>query len=226
MRPTRGVTARLRYLASPSRMLALTLVLVGLAACATTAQNVALGVGAVTVLGTQSASSEIQQIYYIGIFDPQDQLPPQVYRVRVHGQASFIGLTKFASGWVPADVADSLGSSIGFDKQTGQLNVTPVSDNQLASIQTGRRLIMFGPEGFREAPAGHRLVVVMGSNPEVYFQAIDTALGDLAQANFDQQNNQLNRTLFEALVRIRAEDDRLSGLHKDIEADLPTDKAP
>ena len=37
-----------------------------------------------------------------------EQVPPSVYRVRVKGQASFLSATKFASGWVPADLVDSL----------------------------------------------------------------------------------------------------------------------
>ncbi len=197
--------------------------ILGLAACQTVAGNVALGITGTTVLGTNSASSEIEQIYYVGVFDPQGQVPPQVYRLRVHGQASFIGLTKFASGWVPADIADSLGTTMGFDKQTGQLAVGSVAEKELAKLQTGRRLVMFGPEGFREAPADHRLVVVMGSNPEGYFEAIDSALGGLAQANVDRQNSELNRKLFEALVQMKAERDRLDDLAKEIDSELPTD---
>ena len=55
-----------------------------------------------------SPSNEIEQVYYIGIFDPQEQLPPQVYRIRVRGQASAFSRTRFASGWVRAEIADSL----------------------------------------------------------------------------------------------------------------------
>jgi hypothetical protein len=37
----------------------------------------------------------------------------------MHGQASFISFAKFASGWVPAGLVDSLGSNISFNKATG-----------------------------------------------------------------------------------------------------------
>src|SRR5262245_25846810 len=84
--------------------------------CSTTEQNIALGVVAATFVNSRSAGSEIEQIYYLGVFDPQDQLPPTVYRVRVHGQASTFSFTKFASGWVRADLIDSLGTSVAFEK--------------------------------------------------------------------------------------------------------------
>jgi hypothetical protein len=207
------------------------LAIVGLAAslptmtgCATQAENIALGVVGTTVIGARSASSEIEQTYYVGVFDPQAQLPPQVYRLRVHGQASFLGFTKFASGWVPAALADSLGSNISnFDKNASSLQITPAADAQLAKIQTGRRLVMFGPEGFREAPADQRLVIVMGSNPNGYFQAIDSALGSIGQANLSKQNAKLTSVLFDDLVQVKNERERLDDLSKDINNDIPAD---
>ncbi len=39
-------------------------------------ENVGLGILGSTILGAQSPSHEIQQIYYLGSFDPQGQLPP------------------------------------------------------------------------------------------------------------------------------------------------------
>src|SRR5688572_8621385 len=35
------------------------------------------------IIGSQLPSSDIEQVYYLGVFDPQDQLPPTLYRVRV-----------------------------------------------------------------------------------------------------------------------------------------------
>lgn len=189
------------------------------AGCSTPEQNIALGVVGATFVNSRSAGSEIEQTYYLGVFDPQDQLPPTVYRVRVHGQASTFSFTKFASGWVRADLIDSLGTSVAFDKNGTQVKITPADD--LASIQTGRRLVMFGPEGFREAPKGHRLVVVMGSNPEEFFKAIDVSLGAVAEAKADARTQALDRALFEALVQMRAERDSLEIVRRDIEADVP-----
>lgn len=50
-----------------------------------------------TLLGARTPANEIEQIYYLGVFDPQEQLEPMVYRVRVHGQASPISGMKFGS---------------------------------------------------------------------------------------------------------------------------------
>ena len=149
--------------------------------------NITLGVVGATIVGGQAPTHEIEQIYYLGVFDPQDQLPPEVYRVRVHGQSSFLNATKFASGWVRADVMDSLGTSIGFNKKSGRIEITKGDKDDLAKIKTGRRLVMFGPEGFREAPADHRLVVVMGASPENFFKAVDESLSVVSQAIGEQR---------------------------------------
>ena len=191
-----------------------------LTACSTE-EIIASTVGA-TVLGANSPSQEIQQIYYLGAFDPQGQLPPTVYRIRVHGQASFISFVRFASGWVPAPFIDSLGSSVGFaDETSTSVQIDAAASDKLSDLTEGRRLMLFGPEGFREAPTDHRLVVVMGSSPESFFNAIDTSLGQVAEAIDQQRNAQLGRVLFEALSQIKTEKERLDSLVRDVDADLP-----
>lgn len=174
-----------------------------------------------TVAGANAPTQEIQQIYYLGAFDPQGQLPPTVYRIRVKGQASFISFVRFASGWVPAPFIDSLSSSVAFNEETSGVNIDAGASEKLSRLTPGRRLMLFGPEGFREAPKDHRLVVVMGSNPEDFFNAIDTSIGAVAQAMDEQRNAQLGRILFDALARIESEKDRLDVLAKDVDADLP-----
>ena len=196
-----------------------------LSACETIEGTVTLGVIGTTVVGGLAPTHEIEQIYYLGVFDPQDQLPPEVYRVRLHGQSSFLNSTKFASGWVRADVIDTLGTSVGFNKESGQIEITKGDDDDLAKIKTGRRLMMFGPEGFREAPADHRLVVVMGASPEAFFQAVDEALGVVSEAVAEQRSAGLDRALFEALTRARSERERLVQLQKNIDAEVPAPKA-
>jgi hypothetical protein len=190
--------------------------------CATKGQDNNL-LGGFVGLGSAAPSSEIQQIYYLGVFDPRDQLPPTVYRVRVHGQASFISLAKFASGWVPASLIDSLTSSAAFEKSTGALIVSKADTNdQRLALQIGRRLMLFGPEGFREASADHRLVVVMGTSADDFFDGVSNALGIIAKARGDQQNNTgLDRTLFDSLVSLKAEQDLLNDLGKSIDRSLP-----
>ena len=53
------------------------------------------------------------------------------------------------------------------------------------SLPTGRKLVLFGPEGFRPVPKNHRLVIVMGSNPEEFFKAIDESLGMISKVKMD-----------------------------------------
>jgi hypothetical protein len=50
-----------------------------------------------------------------------------------------------------------------------------------ASLQTGLQLIIFGPEGFREAPRDHRLVIVMDSNSKGFFDVAGSGLATVAQ---------------------------------------------
>lgn len=66
-----------------------------------------IGAAAVAV-GGMTPGQEIEQVYYLGVVDPQEQLPTSLYRVHVRGQASLVSKTKFASGWVPANAVDSL----------------------------------------------------------------------------------------------------------------------
>lgn len=177
-----------------------------------------LGVAGVGILA-KTPTSSLEQVYYLGVFDPQDQLPPTMYRVRVRGQASALNFTRYASGWVRAELIDSLSTVVKFDsKDSGSgISVTPAgSDTQ--ALLTGRRLIMFGPEGFREAPKDHRLVVVMGSSPEKFFGAIDEALGTVAAATQGHGGVDLERGLFREVLRLRTERERLEDIRTELKA--------
>ena len=189
------------------------------------------GTVAATLLGASSPSHEIQQIYYLGAFDPQGQLPPTVYRIRVHGQASFISFVKFASGWVPAAFIDSLSADVSFKAgKSASVQVDKGASETLANLTTGRRLMLFGPEGFREAPKDHRLVVVMGSDPSEFFEAIDESLGEIAKLQAaqrqreeakQQSRGELDRELFDALAHLRAERSSLNQLRRETDAEIP-----
>ena len=179
------------------------------------ATGLALGVGggltATTIVGVRTPTDEIEQTYYLGVYDPQGQLPPSIYRVRLRGQSSFLNSTRFASGWVHSSLVDSLGSKIGFDK-TGGLKIEQANTDGLGQAATDRRLVMFGPEGFREAPADHRLVVVMGADPSAFFEAVDQTLGMIAQATQGTKSSKLRDELFEELIRLKSEGQKLSDL--------------
>jgi hypothetical protein len=184
--------------------------LIGLLAVSSTAcnslpQNIALGAAITTAIGAVIPGHDIEQVYYLGSFDPQEQVPPALYRVRVRGQASIISWMRFGSGWVPAELIDSLGSSVEINKADGKIKFTHENSKSLSKLAIGRRLMQFGPEGFREVPKEHRLVIVMGSDPEKFFAAMDEALDAVSQGKADQDNRTLNRLLFEALIIVKAE---------------------
>ena len=200
------------------------LLCVGLACClgacithpATRNSVAALGVG----LLAQTPSSSLEQVYYLGVFDPQEQLPPTVYRVRVRGQGSALSTTRYASGWVRSEFIDSLSTVAKFgnkDLDSG-VSLAPASEEDKVQLITGRRLILFGPEGFREAPKDHRLVVVMGSSPEKFFSAVDEALGTVAAATQGQGGAALERGLFREVLRLRTERERLEDIRTETKA--------
>lgn len=126
---------------------------------------------------------KISQLYYLGVFDPDGQVPPSLYRLKVVGVAPGFSDVNYAAGWVPAPFVDSLGGVLSFDSDAGSLSFDQ-GDGPAGSVQlqTGKRLMLFGPEGFREAPADHRLAIVMASDPSEFFEAIDTAVGELSAA--------------------------------------------
>ena len=210
---------RLSFLIPSILKVLFVLVLAGLVSgCSTTSDTVAASIGG-TAFWAHSPNNEIEQIYYLGVFDPQEQIPPAVYRVRVHGQASAISGMRFASGWVPADVIDSLGTSIHFEK-SGLAPKIKDTEESTNALPTGRKLVLFGPEGFRPAPKDHRLVIVMGSSPENFFKAMDESLGVVSEVKAQRYNQKLQQDLFNSLQQISNERQRLDELAKDFDADL------
>ena len=198
-------------------------VLLGLCGCASPAGTAGLVAGGVTVVGAQAPTHEIEQIYYLGVFDPHEQLPSTIYRLTVRGQSSFLSTTKFASGWVPAQLIDSLNTHINFDSANGGSEnlVFHQGDNStLSSLKPGRRLVMFGPEGFREAPRDHRLVMVMGASPEKFFKAMDEALGQISGLSLSTKNGAIDRKLFEDLLTVKQNKESLDELQRELPNEL------
>mgnify|MGYP003394228061 CR=1 FL=1 len=186
--------------------------------CESLQGNIGLGVAGVTALGARTPAQDIEQIYYLGVFDPQEQVPPMVYRVRVHGQASVLSGMQFGSGWVHASVIDSLGSQISYTKE-GKIRVEK-AEGLDGQIQTGRKLIQFGPEGFREAPKDHRLVIVMGSSPDTFFNAVDQTLGVVGATISEQNGVELTKLLASAQAADIQERRRLEDIKRDAANDL------
>ncbi len=158
-------------------------------------------------------NADIEQTYYLGSFDPQDQVPPAIYRIRVRGQSSVLNRTRFASSWVPAEVVDALTGSISF-KDKSSLDVQATGTAGAKGLDVGRGMIMFGPEGFREAPRNHRLVIVMGSDPEQVEQAFASALGTVASVKFGQGGAAVNDAVMDLLLKLADEKDSLRQLQQ------------
>jgi len=191
-------------------------------ACNTPGGVIAGVAGTATIIGSQTPTQSIEQTYYVGLFDPDEQLPPAVYRITVRGQASAISSMRFASGWVPAAVVDGLGSRLDFDDQ-GRVRADgdepDGKDAKPASVPVpGRGLMMFGPEGFREAPRNHRLAIVMGSSPQAFFDAVDLSLRTVVQVQQEQLESAESQKILGELYRLQQESEALDGLQRRVDA--------
>ncbi len=169
----------------------------GCSTVAHTNQAIAL---AGTVGLSLTPSFDLEQTYYLGSFDPAGQLPPTLYRIRVRGQSSILNNTKFASSWVPAEVVDALTGSAQLDVKSGKVTIESDTAHANNINESGRRLIQFGPEGFRSAPKNHRLVILMGASPETVEQAFSQALGTVAMAASGASGNAVDRDALKALL--------------------------
>ncbi len=186
--------------------LAVTGALLGGCGTLTVAQR---NVVAAAAVGSVVPNANLDQIYYLGSFDPHSQLPPSLYRIRVRGQSSILSQMRFASSWAPAAVVDSLSGNVEMDIKSGRVTTTGGEGKGLGD---GRGLMLFGPEGFRPAPRDHRLVVIMGSSPEAVEQAFSSALGTVARVRFGQPSGALDRRLFEHLTELGQERRELEAL--------------
>lgn len=182
----------------------------GCSTVAHTNQAIAL---AGTVGLSLTPSFDLEQTYYLGSFDPAGQLPPTLYRIRVRGQSSILNSTKFASSWVPAEVVDALTGSATLNVKNGAVTITRAGLTASDNINdSGRRLMQFGPEGFRSAPKGHRLVILMGAEPEAVEQAFSSALGTVAMATSGVSGNAVDREALKALLDMGRDKARLQAL--------------
>jgi hypothetical protein len=193
--------------------------------CATPAQTAALTAGVMAggiATSGVTPSHELEQIYYLGIFDPDEQPPRSVYRLRVHGQSSPINRTRFASGWVPAKLIDALGSQVALspEAQVGP-NIQAAAAGQEVSLEIGRRMVAFGPEGTRPVPAGYRLVIVMGADPSKFFDAVDRALGNTSPATSKESQMAIQVKLFSEFQALISSRQKLDALKLQEATDLP-----
>lgn len=184
------------------------LVLVGVLLCAgcQSPGQIAAGIVGGTVAGGIIPGNGLEQIYYLGIFDPRDQIPQTFYRVTVRGQASVINTqTRFASGWVPAALIDGLGTDVDAHLKGGEIKPSGDSTQVPELVSPVKRMFLLGPEGIRVSPASHRLVIVMGSSPEGFFEAVDAALGTLSSAEVSKADGQAQQAITNEYRRLQDE---------------------
>jgi hypothetical protein len=195
------------------RLCAAAAVVLVAAGCSTGRENNALLLGGIAAGLGVTPSNDLDQIYYIGVFDPTEQVPEMIYRVRVRGQASALSWMRFASGWVHADMIDSLNSkAVGVPQNLPGVPDCTADPAKCGALPTGRRLVMFGPDGFREAPANHRLVIVMGSDADAFFSQMDKALGEYSSITAERDNLPLQRDFMAALLALKDDQQKVRDL--------------
>jgi hypothetical protein len=103
-----GSNCSQRYIAY---LIVFVFICLSLSSCASpglTAGAVVGGIVGLTSFGAYSIGAEIQQVYYFAVVDLERHSLSGVYRLTVHGQASMLNKTKFATGWVPSAIVDAL----------------------------------------------------------------------------------------------------------------------
>lgn len=197
-----------------------------LVGCANSTEYAWMGAGTTAYL-SQAPANEIEQVYYLGVFDPQDQVPPTIYRLTVRGQASALSQMKFGSGWLHSSLIDSLETKASFSRDSDRASIEKPSafsksDDSLHAqgLKTGRRLVLFGPEGFREAPKDHRLVIVMGASPDKFFGAMDQALSFVNVIESDPIDPEVVRKIIVTREQLRSDQQRLLELKAEVDRQL------
>jgi hypothetical protein len=133
------------------------------------------------------ASHRVQTTHYLSVFDPQEQVVQELYRVQITGEAdASVTNTTFATGWVDAASADLATAKVepgdgGIIHTSGGTSATAAA---LSPVAAERRFFEVGPLGVATEPQNYRFVVVMGANPEKFFNTIEgiTALRRSGQA--------------------------------------------
>jgi hypothetical protein len=181
------------------------------------ADDFATALGATLFFGSTTASNRLEQIYYLGTFDPDERVPPTFFRVRVRGQASILSRMKFGSGWVPAGITDSLTEPMPGATSPSMLAASPLQR------PFGASLLQYGPEGFRTVPDTHRLVVVMGGDPSAFFNMVDGFTASITQKS---PASARQKAIKERMDAVDEETKSLDALKKELENSLLKEVKP
>lgn len=152
---------------------------------------------ALLLLAAQGCTcTEMQTTHYVGVFDPQQQVTQELYRITINGHSKPMSSVKYASGWVPARTADLLTRAIRYREHDIELSGADPAD--VAAIEAERRFFEIGPLGVSFEPQDARFVVVMNSDPDYFFQKMSIALDALSGTASDptrRQREQVRKTI-------------------------------
>jgi len=141
--------------------------------------------------------TEVQTRHYVGVFDPQEQVTQELYRITIRGHSKPLSNVQYASGWVPAEAADLLTRSIRLQDHDVQLSGTEAAS--IAAIMAERRFFEIGPLGVSFEPQDARFVIVMSSDPDYFFQKMSVLLESQTGGSSDtavaRQKEALRRAL-------------------------------
>ncbi len=151
-----------------------------------------LSIFAPLVLGA-CASQDFRQVYYLGVYDPNEEVTQQLYRVSIQGDTAWYSTVKYASGWAPADAVDSLMGTVTQEKAGLRIR----TEGGDVRLPPGRSLVLYGPEGFRIVPQDHRLVLVMSSDPSEFFKQVQLIAGAKVEADLSGEREVLLELLQE-----------------------------
>lgn len=139
------------------------------------------------------ASQDFQQTYYLGVYDPNEDVTQQLYRVKVSGDTPWYSTVKYASGWAPAETIDALTGAV--EQRRDGIRIG--AQGPEVRLPPGRSLVLYGPEGFRIVPQDHRLVLVMSSDPSEFFKQVQLIAGAKVEADISGEREMLLELLQE-----------------------------
>jgi len=124
------------------------------ARCRATIPRLAIGMIAMSALLAGCAPA-FKETYYVGVYDKNDTgTPMQFYRYRLNGTVDFGSKFKFQTGWYPKA---ALQAFVGEDRDVGT--------NGGATADSGKDVVVIGPEGAVKALREQYLVALMATDP-------------------------------------------------------------
>jgi len=122
---------------------------------------------ALSICGCQTI---VETQHYVGVYDVEQQVTQELYRVTIRGESGPMSEVQYASGWVPAAQADLLASKIELAKN---MDVSISGDPSAGSLlPPSHRYFEMGPLGVTPNPEKGRFVIVMNSDPDKFFNMI------------------------------------------------------